>query len=295
MDMKKGLTAAMQHPAVRKSVQAELNEYVDAGGWRKRFDELLGKRAAQYISSVVTLVNSDTNLMDVFYRDPVQVIQCAIKAATYDLPLEKAFGFAYIIPFKGKPTFVLGYKGIIQLALRTNQYERINAIEVHEGELKSRDFLTEDFEFQWIDNPKERRSRPVIGYVAYYRLKNGMEKYLYMSKAEMQEHELQNRKGKIMSPLWRDRFDDMGKKTVLRLLLSKWGILSIDYQTAGQSAKVFENNMASGTLDDEDAMTIEADTEDPVRDVAPVNEMKEATPDPAEEDIPMDWGHPSEA
>lgn len=285
MNVNKGFSSV---PMQKKpSVQAMLNEYVDQGGWRKRFDELLGKRAAQYISSLVTLVNSDEKLMAVFYQKPMQVIQCALKAATYDLPLEKAFGFAYIIPFGGDAVFVLGYKGIIQLALRTGQYVRINALEVREGELKSWDMLTEDFVFEWCTDPEERAKRKVVGYVAYYRLKNGMEKYLYMTKAEMEQHERKNRKGKFMSPTWKDRFDDMGKKTVLRLLLSKWGILSIDYQNMNPAVRRFQENLEHGEIDDEDTITIDA-------------EEKEAQPDPQaapqqppeEEETPMDWGAP---
>lgn len=284
-----------------QSVQALLNEYVDKGGWRKRFDELLGKRSAQYISSLVTLVNSDDKLMSVFYQKPMQVIQCALKAATYDLPLEKAFGFAYIIPFGGEAAFVLGYKGIIQLALRTGQYVRINALEVREGELKSWNMLTEDFVFDWCMDPEERAKRKVVGYVAYYRLKNGMEKYLYMTKAEMEQHEKENRKGKFISPTWKNRFDDMGKKTVLRLLLSKWGILSIDYQNAAPSVQHFQENLANGTLDDEDTFTIDADAREPADGNEPGNgqpgagaagQKAPAEDGNAEEEIPMDWGEP---
>lgn len=299
MNVNRGFSSV---PVQKKpSVQAMLNEYVDQGGWRKRFDELLGKRAAQYISSVVTLVNSDDKLMSVFYEKPMQVIQCALKAATYDLPLEKAFGFAYILPFGRDAVFVLGYKGIIQLALRTGQYVRINAIEVREGEIKSRNLLTEDFVFEWCEDPVERAKRPVVGYIAYYRLKNGMEKYFYMSKEEMQQHEKENRKGKFMSPTWKDRFDDMGKKTVLRLLLSKWGILSIDYQHADQSVQHFQENLANGTLDDEDTFTIEADAKEPADAAESVNVQEAGGPaareeHPAanepEEEVPMDWGEP---
>lgn len=120
------------------------------------------------------------------------------------------------------------------MAMRTGAYTNINATDVREGELVegSRDRMRGTMEFSWIDDDAEREKKPIIGYVAYYQLVNGMEKMVYMSKAQIDAHEQRNRKGQQMTKGWRDNYDEMALKTVLRRLLSKWGMLSIDYHGA---------------------------------------------------------------
>lgn len=261
MDARKGIVQTRQEQAMQPkppSVPQLLNNTLDQSGFKKRFDELLGKRAPQFVSSLASLISSTPAVLSIFSNDPVQVIQAALKAAAYDLPIEPSLGYAYILPFGSTATFVLGYKGMVQLALRTGLYMRLNAVDVREGELVSYDRLTEDVEFAWeVDNAK-RATLPVIGYVAFYRLKNGMEKTLYMTKAEITAHEMANRKGKYQNPVWKNHFDEMAKKTVLRRLLSKWGIMSINYLEASPSDQQVMKNMAEGNLDDDDTpVTIE--------------------------------------
>lgn len=256
---------AEQEQGRPKSVAQMLNETLSQSGFQRRFDELMGKRAPQFVSSLASLVSSTPALLDVFSHSPVQVIQCALKAAAYDLPIEPSLGYAYILPFNTKgggaqATFVLGYKGMVQLALRTGLYLRLNAVDVREGELVSYDRLTEDIEFNWEPDNAKRSRLPVIGYVAFYRLKNGMEKTLYMTKAEIDEHEQSNRKGYKRNPVWNQHYDEMAKKTVLRRLLSKWGIMSINYLEASPADQEVMRNMAEGTLDDDDTpLTIDND------------------------------------
>ena len=261
MDARKGIMQTRQEQAVQPkqpTIPQLLNNTLDQSGFKKRFDELLGKRAPQFVSSLASLISSTPEVLSIFSNDPVQVIQTALKAAAYDLPIEKSLGYAYILPFKGTATFVLGYKGMVQLALRTGLYMRLNAVDVREGELVNYDRLTEDVEFAWEPDNAKRAKLPIIGYVAFYRLKNGMEKTLYMTKAEISAHEMANRKGKYQNPVWKNHFDEMAKKTVLRRLLSKWGIMSINYLEASPADQQIMKNMAEGTLDDDDTpVTIE--------------------------------------
>lgn len=285
MNVKSGIVA---QNVKQMSVKAAMNQYLDNGLFRKRFDDLLGRRTPQFVASLVSLVNSDDKLLAVFQNDPMSIIQSALKAAAFDLPIDPGLGYVYIIPFNSKKlgrvtaNFIVGYKGRIQLALRTGLYVRLNAIEVHEGELVSYDLLTEDIEFNWIKDPAVRKEAPVVGYVAFYRLKSGMEKTIYMTKAEMEAHEMANRKGKYMSPIWNDHFDDMGKKTVLSLLLSKWGPMSINYLDASPQDQRVMEAIAKGQLDDDDAVRDESITID---NTAPASER------PEDEEIPMDWGN----
>ena len=219
-----------------KSINQMMNAMLDKEGIKKRFDELLGKRSAQFVSSIVSLVNADSNMQQAFYESPMSVIQAGLKAATFDLPVDQNLGYAYIVPFrnKGKMTanFILGWKGMHQLAIRTGAYKTINVVDIREGELKSYNRLTEDIDIDFIDDEDERESKKVIGYVGYYRLVNGAEKTIYMSVKQIENHEKKYRKGEYQGKGWRDDWDAMARKTVYRKLIGKWGVMSIEYQNS---------------------------------------------------------------
>lgn len=244
------------------SVGVMLNSLLDREGYRKRFDELLGKRAPQFVSSIVSMVNGDKNLQKAFMNAPITVIQSALKAATFDLPIDPTLGYAYIVPFNNRKddgsyvmeaSFVIGYRGLLQLAMRTGAYEKINVVDVREGELVSYNRLTEDVELEFVEDEDERDALPIIGWCGYYRLTNGMEKTIYMSRKQIVRHEEKNRKGKYMGKGWRTDFDAMAAKTVLRRLIGKWGILSIDYQMkADASTMAAAEALATGKVDDTD-------------------------------------------
>lgn len=234
-------TTAQKAPAKQASVTSLVNDILDRDGMRKRFDELLGKRAPQFISSIVSMVNADKNLQQAFYESPMTVIQSSLKAAMFDLPIDQSLGYAYIVPFKNykkdigakkmEATFILGWKGMHQLALRTGAYKTINVVDVREGELKSYNRLTEDVDIDFVEDEDAREALPVIGYVGYYRLINGAEKTVYMSVKAIAAHEKKFRKGESQGKGWRDDWDAMARKTVYRVLIGKWGVMSIDYQT----------------------------------------------------------------
>lgn len=254
--------AAASAPATA-SVGVMLNSLLDREGYRKRFDELLGKRAPQFVSSIVSMVNGDKNLQKAFMNAPITVIQSALKAATFDLPIDPTLGYAYIVPFNNRKddgsyvmeaSFVIGYRGLLQLAMRTGAYEKINVVDVREGELVSYNRLTEDVELEFVEDEDERDALPIIGWCGYYRLTNGMEKTIYMSRKQIVKHEEKNRKGKYMGKGWRTDFDAMAAKTVLRRLIGKWGILSIDYQMkADASTMAAAEALATGKVDDMEA------------------------------------------
>lgn len=273
--------AAMQKAPQQKqvSVVALLNDMLDRDGMRKRFDELLGKRAPQFISSIVSMVNADKNLQQAFYESPMTVIQSSLKAAMFDLPIDQSLGYAYIVPFKNykkdigakkmEATFILGWKGMHQLALRTGAYKTINVVDVREGELKRYNRLTEEVDIDFVEDEDAREALPVIGYVGYYRLINGAEKTVYMSVKAITAHEKKFRKGEYQGKGWRDDWDAMARKTVYRILIGKWGVMSIDYQTrdAGKQladviaadAQEEETIDANYTVDETTGEVIESD------------------------------------
>lgn len=261
--------AQASKPAAKQSqsVNTLLNSILDGEGMRKRFDDLLGERTPQFLSSIVSLVNADKNLQAAFAQAPMTVIQSALKAATFDLPIEPSLGYAYIVPFNNtykdaqgnwkkrmEASFIIGYKGLVQLCLRTGAYSRVpDAVDVREGELISYDRLTGDCEFRWEEDEDKRESLPIIGYAGYFRLKNGAEKTIYMTVKQIEAHEKKNRKGREMGKGWRDDFDAMARKTVIRRLTSKYGLVSIQYQggdkdTINMAQAVMENATPDTTI-----------------------------------------------
>jgi recombination protein RecT len=186
-----------------------------------------------------------------------------VKAAVLDLPLVKSLGFAYVVPYKGKPTFTIGYKGLIQLAQRTGKYKTINAGNVYEGELLGEDRLS-----GMLDLSGERTSNEVIGYFAYFRLLNGYEKVLYMSKEDMVAY------AQKYSPAynskytpWKTEFDKMAQKTVLRRLIGTYGPMSVEMVKAIESDDVGKTphqeikENANQTVIDVEATEVTVDTD----------------------------------
>lgn len=202
---------------------------------KKKFEEMMGKRATQFITSVLQIVNSSDLLKN---AEPMSVYNTAAIAATLDLPLNNNMGFAYIVPYKDKTgkivaQFQMGYKGFKQLAIRSGQFLLMNESDVREGEIKNHNRLTGEMEFEWIQDTNKRLSKKVVGYVSYFKLINGFEHTLYMTVEELEAH------GKRFSQtyrkgfgLWKDDFPGMCIKTVVKLNLSKNAPLSVDMQKA---------------------------------------------------------------
>jgi recombination protein RecT len=251
----------------KKTVNQVMSAILDGENMRKRFDEILGKRSPQFIASVVSLVNADSNLMQAFYESPLTVIQSALKAATFDLPIDQNLGYAYIVPFKNskkmddgtwvkktEATFMLGWKGMHQLALRTGAYKNINVIDIREGELKSYNRLTEEVDVVFEEDDDKREALPVVGYLGYYKLINGAEKTIYMTLAQIRKHEEKYRKGDKQGKGWRDDWDAMARKTVYRKLIGKWGVMSIDYQSHDDAVSLANQMQEEYKLENSDVI-----------------------------------------
>ena len=253
-------------PAIANSVKG----LMDSPAVKKRFEEVLCERAPQYMSSIVNLVNSDVNLKKC---EPISIIASCMVAATMDLPVDKNLGYAWVVPYGTKAQFQMGYKGYIQLALRTGQYKAINVVEIREGELISWNPLSEEVEIDFT----KRKSDKVIGYAGYFKLLNGFEKTVYWSREDVEAHAKKFSKTySFKNGVWQTDFDSMAKKTVLRNLLSKWGILSIEMQKAYSA----DNNSVKDTILKEDNVEIDFETGEVIEDVEytdPVEEF-EGTP-----------------
>ena len=218
---------------------------------KARFEELLGKKAPGFISSLLAVVNNNKLLAK---ANPKTIVAAGAMAASLDLPINQNLGFAYIIPYGNEAQFQMGYKGYIQLAMRTGQYQTINAAEVYEGEIVKQNRFTGEYEFG------EKKSDKIVGYIAYFKLVNGFEKYLYMSIEEMQAHAKKFSKNyKGGTDKWGiTDFHSMAIKTVLKRLISKYGILSIEMQ-GQQMVDAITNDGGKMTMHDDG--TLEADFE----------------------------------
>lgn len=221
---------------------------------KKKFTDILHEKSDSFMGSLMTLVGGDNYLSQ---AEPMTIIASALKAATMGLPIDKNLGYAYVVPFNrsekvgnkwikhNEAQFILGYKGYIQLAQRSGQYKALNALAIYDGQLIDWNPLTEEFTFDY----KAKVSDEVIGYVGFFELLNGFKKTVYWTKQEIESHRIKNAKGydkEKLSGAWVDNYDSMAIKTVLRNMLSKWGLLSVEMQSAITSdEKVFrvdENN-----------------------------------------------------
>lgn len=232
-----------------------LKSVLDAPSVQAQFKNALGEHKDTFVASLIDLFTGDKSLQTC---KPAQLIQEALRAATLKLPLNKALGFAYIVVYNNSakddhgnwikiptPTFILGYKGYIQMAMRTGQYRTINADIVYEGEMRKGNKLTGEI---LLDG--EKTSDKVIGYFCYFELLNGFSKTLYLSVDDMasyakkfspsikktttveQLQTLANTTVQAKSVGWEGNFNDMALKTVVRRLLSKYGYLSVEMQSA---------------------------------------------------------------
>lgn len=192
---------------------------------KARFQEVLKDKAAGFTANLAVMVNNNSQLAKC---EPMSIISAAVVSASLDLPLDPNLGFAAIVPYGTKAQFQMMYKGFVQLAMRSGQYKTIGASPIYEGQLISENPLSGEYDFDF-----SVKSDKVIGYAAFFRLLNGFEKTVYWDNDKIKAHGLKFSKSFAKGyGLWVDDFDSMAIKTVLKLLLSKWGVLSIEMQKA---------------------------------------------------------------
>lgn len=238
-----------------------LKQYVSDDKIRQKFTEILGEKSKGFLASVMQVANSPM----LKNADPATVINAAMMAATLDLPINNNLGFAYIVPFNNRKAgtteaqFQLGYKGFIQLAQRSGQFSRIAATPVYQGQIVSENPLL-GYEFDWSVKPQ---GNP-IGYVAFFKLLNGFTADLYMTVDEVNRHASKySQTYKRGFGVWKDNFDAMALKTVLKLLLSKQAPLSIEMQSAVLADQAIVRDVENNDFDYIDHNESIADLEAP--------------------------------
>lgn len=215
-----------------------ITAYLTADAVKNQINSVVGgKNGTRFISSVVSAVNANPALQECTNQS---ILSGALLGESLNLSPSPQLGQYYLVPFndknKGKVAqFQLGYKGYIQLAIRSGQYKKLNVLAIKEGELIRFDPLNEEIEVRLIEDEEAREQAETIGYYAMFEYVNGFRKALYWSKKKMEAHALKYSKGyqaKKGYTFWEKDFDGMAYKTMLRQLISKWGIMSIDMVTA---------------------------------------------------------------
>lgn len=225
-----------------------INTYLQSEAVKNNIVSVIGKEDSQrFISSVVSAVQTNPSLSECTNSS---ILSAALLGHSLKLPQSPQLQMFYLVPYNNKKkdangkqvqvkeaVFQLSYRGYLQLAMRSGQYRKINACDIREGELKSFNPITEEYVFEAITDYEKRKELPVVGYFAYFEMTNGYRKELYWSKEQMEAHakkySASYRQG-WSSSFWSSDFDAMALKTMLRQLISKWGMMSVDMETAYQ-------------------------------------------------------------
>lgn len=239
---------AVQNSLAKQKKSNGLTAYLTQDAVKNQINSVIGgKNGDRFISSIVSAVNTNKELQSCTNQS---ILSAALLGNSLGLSPSPQLGQYYMVPFndkaKGKVAqFQLGYKGYLQLAMRSGQYKKLNVLAIKNGELVRYDPLNEEIEVNLIEDDTVRENTETIGYYAMFEYNNGFKKTLYWSKKKMEEHALKysqayaadKRKGTAWT-FWAKDFDSMAYKTMLRQLISKWGIMSIDMMTA------FDKDMA---------------------------------------------------
>lgn len=261
------------------------------------------KRANRFVASITSAVATTPALQEC---TPQTILSAALLGESLELSPSPQLGQFYMVPFKNRKTgtteavFTLGYRGMIQLAIRSGNYKRLNALAIKEGELVSYDPLNEEAEFNIITDDRIREATPTMGYYAMFEYLNGFRKIMYWSKEKIMTHAdrysaafsaaayEQIQAGRVpekdmwkYSSFWYKDFDGMALKTMLRQLISKWGVMSIEFQQAyeadggvlrDEGVVDYVDNPASGSMEEEYTVAPEPE---PAPDPAPAQEVKQ--------------------
>ena len=229
---------AVQNALAKSQQRLGLSAYLTQDAVKNQINNVIGGKDGQrFISAIVSAVNVNPALKECTNQS---ILSGALLGESLKLSPSPQLGQYYLVPFndkdKGKVAqFQLGYKGYIQLAIRSGQYKKLNVLAIKEGELVRFDPLNEEIEVNLIPDEEAREKAPTIGYYAMFEYTNGFRKAIYWSKSKMEAHALKYSKGyqaKKGYTFWEKDFDGMAYKTMLRQLISKWGIMSIDMQSA---------------------------------------------------------------
>jgi recombination protein RecT len=264
-----------------------LSNFLNSDSIKSKFAEVLGDKdkGVAFVTSILSVVNSNGQLAN---ADQNSLYTAALMAATLDLPINPSIGHSFLVPFNTKQAdgtyktmvqFQISAKGLKQLAMRSGQFLKMNDSDVREGEIESVDRMTGEIKFNWIQDDKERLAKPVVGFISYFKLQNGFESTFYMTKEEVELHakKFSQTYKKFGTGLWKDMFEKMASKTVIKLHLSKDAPLSTSVQKAliSDQAVIKNDKFANSTEETVDVETEYVDHQEVPLDVEAVSEAKQ--------------------
>lgn len=283
---------AVQNQLAKQAKKPSFGVMINSDGYKKMINSTLGdpKKAARFVTAITSAVSTNPTLQNC---DAATIVSAGLLGETLNLSPSPQLGQYYLVPYEdrknGRTTaqFQLGYRGMLQLAQRSGEYKRINAMAVKEGELLHYDPFNDEIELSYIEDEEQREALPTIGYFAMFEYHNGFRKVLYWSKAKMQAHAEKYSKayaGDVKRgtayTFWAKDFDAMAVKTMLRQLISKWGVMSLEMQRAYEADGGVVNQ--DGSIDYVD--TVETTPQpDPVQVKAEIVQEAPQQPDPIPE------------
>lgn len=238
---------AIQNSLVKKEQKQTFSAFLATDAMKKKINKMVGgEKGQQFVTAIISAVSANPQLAEC---DNASIVSAALVGQALNLSPSPQLGQFYMVPFNDSKRgckvaqFQIGYKGYIQLAIRSGQYKKLNVLAIKKGELKKYDPLNEEIEVQLIEDEEVREKEETIGYYAMFEYLNGFRKTLYWSKEKMEAHAIKYSMGyraKKGYTFWEKDFDGMAYKTMLRQLISKWGIMSIDLTMQ----KALESDMA---------------------------------------------------
>lgn len=280
----------MANQLQKQNNQITFSAFMTSTGITNRVQSILGdeKTSKRFVSSIISAVSNNPQLKEC---DNATILSSALLGEALGLSPSSSLGKFYLVPFKDKERgmvaqFILGYKGYLELAMRSGQYKDINVMEIREGEYKGRNKENGKPMFEFIEDDDVRDSKKIIGYMASFTLLNGFTKTVYMTHKQMEEHALKysngyraDKKNKTSYTFWSKDFTSMAFKTLLRQLISRWGIMSIELQQAYDSDMAVINEDGTKKYVDNDNETTVIETneinnqEEPKEEIKNLNEI----------------------
>ena len=242
---KANFSSFMKSPAVMQSIEGTLGS---------------SAKAKTFVASIISAVNTNRELSKC---ENTSIVSAALLGESLKLSPSPQLGQYYMVPFKDKvkgdvATFILGWKGYYQLAMRSGSYKKLHAIAIKEGELTHYDPINEEYEFKTIDDPTTRKNAKTIGYYAFFETVNGFKKAMYWTREEIEAHAIQYSKGYASDrkkgtayTFWTKDFDGMALKTMFRQLISKYGVMSIELERAFVHDSSFSEELPTDGVDAE--------------------------------------------
>ena len=280
---------AVQNSLTKSKQRLGITAYLTQDAVKEQINKVVGgKNGEKFVTAIVSAVNTNPALAEC---TNTSILSGALLGHSLNLSPSPQLGQYYLVPFKNNKAgvteaqFQLGYKGYIQLAIRSGQYKKLNVLAIKEGELRSIDPLNEEIDVKLIEDEEEREQAKTIGYYAMFEYVNGFRKAIYWSKTKMEAHALKYSKGyqaKKGYTFWEKDFDGMAYKTMLRQLISKWGIMSIDMMSAiDADMAVIHEDGTKDYVDTEDIVDMPQPQEEPKADT---DKSQSAMPEPVVDD-----------